>query len=132
MVLTFDRYGALMINHGNRTLIVFYLCCCIKNTLTMNSQRTLRTILIQNIYYYYYYYLTLYIIYNWSNIMGYSAHEFSTINMLYSLKNGHITPLPPHNGGLQGGCRGEVRRYDLKKKKNVMTCESRFEKYSNF
>ena len=44
--------------------------------------------------------------------MGYSAHEFSTINMLYSLKNGHITPLPPHNGGLQGGCRGEVRRYD--------------------
>ena len=30
--------------------------------------------------------------------MGYSKHELSTINMWYSLKKIHITPLPPHNG----------------------------------
>ena len=43
----------------------------------------LRTLLIQNIDYYY---LTLYIIYNWITNKGYSKHELSTINMLYSLK----------------------------------------------
>ena len=35
MVMKFDPYGALMINHRNRTLIMFHLYCCIKNTLTM-------------------------------------------------------------------------------------------------
>ena len=33
--------------------------------------------------------------------MGYSQHEFSTINMLYSLKKiAPNTPLPPHNDHL--------------------------------
>ena len=34
-------------------------------------------------------------------IMGYSKHELSTKkNMLYSLKNCHITPQLPYNGHL--------------------------------
>ena len=37
MVMKFDPHGALMINHRNGTLIVFHLCCCIKNTLTMHD-----------------------------------------------------------------------------------------------
>ena len=36
-----------------------------------------------------------------TTIMGYSQHEFSTINMLYSLKKiVPNTPLPPQNGHL--------------------------------
>ena len=53
-------------------------------------------------------------------IMGDSKNELSTKTMLYSLKNCHITPLPPHNGHLsttatffcpQGGHCGEVQLY---------------------
>ena len=43
------------------------------------------------------YILSLYIIYDWITSMGYSKHEFSMINMLYSLKKiVPFTPLPPH------------------------------------
>ena len=55
--------------------------------------------------------------------MGYSKHEYTTINMLYSPKKFvDITPLPPHIGHLstmatflcpQGGLYGEVRLYLL-------------------
>ena len=55
--------------------------------------------------------------------MGYSKHEYTTINMLYSPKKFFdITPLPPHIGHLstmatflcpQGGLYGEVRLYLL-------------------
>ena len=48
-------------------------------------------------------YLFLYIIYDWITIMGYSQHELSMINMLYSLKKiiVSITPLLlPHNSYL--------------------------------
>ena len=45
--------------------------------------------------------LSLYILYYWITITGYSKHELSTINMLYSLKTiFHMIPLPPHNGYL--------------------------------
>ena len=48
-----------------------------------------------------YFIFTYYFGYDWIiTIVGYSQHELSTINMLYSLrKNCHITPLPP-NGHL--------------------------------
>ena len=61
-------------------------------------------ILIQNIKVFkFFVYLFLYIIYDWITIMGYSQHEFSMINMLYSLKKiiVSITPLLfPHNSYL--------------------------------
>ena len=34
MVMKFDLYGALMINCGNRILILFQSYCCSKNTLS--------------------------------------------------------------------------------------------------
>ena len=34
MVMKFDSYGALMINRGNRILILFHSYCCSKNTLS--------------------------------------------------------------------------------------------------
>ena len=48
-----------------------------------------------------YFISTYYFGYDWIiTIVGYSQHELSTINMLYSLrKDCHITPLPP-NGHL--------------------------------
>ena len=43
-------------------------------------------------------YLPLYVIYDRITIMGYSKHELSTINLLYSLKKLSNTALPPYNG----------------------------------
>ena len=34
MVMKFDSYSALMINRGNRILILFHSYCCSKNTLS--------------------------------------------------------------------------------------------------
>ena len=34
MVMKFDSYGAVMINRGNRILILFHSYCCSKNTLS--------------------------------------------------------------------------------------------------
>ena len=33
--MTFDLYGALMINRRNRVLVVFHLYCCSKHKLSM-------------------------------------------------------------------------------------------------
>ena len=35
VVMTFDLYGALMINRRNRVLVVFHLYCCSKHKLSM-------------------------------------------------------------------------------------------------
>ena len=35
MVMKFDVYGALMINCGNRILILFHVYCCSKHKLSM-------------------------------------------------------------------------------------------------
>ena len=130
MVMKFDPYGASMINHGNRILILFHLYCC--------SRHKLSTILIANVANFFrfvtltdfdskhksshlvYFISTYHFGYDW--IIAFikdSKHELSTINMLYSLrKNCHIPPLPPHNGHLsttptfscpQGSRRGDVR-----------------------
>ena len=37
MVLKFDPYEALMINRGNRILILFHLYCCSKNTIVYDT-----------------------------------------------------------------------------------------------
>ena len=95
----------LMTNHG----IIFWLCsinlyCCSKHklstilvhfvTLTFSFKTLFKLFSVSH--------LSAYIIYDCIiDIMGYSKHELSTINMLYSLKKFcHITPLPPHNGPL--------------------------------
>ena len=118
-----------MINHGSRILILFIY--------TAGSRYKLSTILIANVAnlfrfvtltdfdskhnssHFVYFIFTYYFGYDWIiTIVGYSQHELSTINMLYSLrKNCHITPLPP-NGHLsttttffcpQTGRFGDVR-----------------------
>ena len=106
MVIKFDPYCALMINRSNHTRIVFHFHCCSKHklstictdlacfvTLTFRFKTLFK----------FFVYLFLYIIYDWITIMGYSQHEFSMINMLYSLKKiiVSITPLLlPHNSYL--------------------------------
>ena len=111
MVMKFDPYGTLMINHGNRILILLHFYC--------NSKHELSTILIANVAnlsrivtltdfdsthnscHFVYFICTYYFGYWIITIMGYSKHELSTINMLHSLKkNCHTTPLPPINGHL--------------------------------
>ena len=58
-------------------------------------------ILIQNIIYGLLCILSIYVIYDWITIIGYSKHEFSTNKHLYFLKKRcHITSLPPNNGQL--------------------------------
>ena len=106
MVIKFDPYCALMINRSNHTRIVFHFHCCSKYKLS-----TIRTDLACFVtltfrfktLFKFFVYLFLYIIYDWITIMGYSQHEFSMINMLYSLKKiiVSITPLLlPHNSYL--------------------------------
>ena len=106
MVIKCDPYCALMINRSNHTRIVFHFHCCSKYklstiytdlacfvTLTFRFKTLFK----------FFVYLFLYIIYDWITIMGYSQHEFSMINMLYSLKKiiVSITPLLlPHNSYL--------------------------------
>ena len=80
MVIKFDPYGALVINRGNRILIVIHLYCC--SEYKINCLRYLSRMLCI---------LSLCIIYDWITIMEYNKNELSSaINMLYSL--------PPHNG----------------------------------
>ena len=96
MVMKFDPYGTLMINHGNRILILLHFYC--------NSKHELSTILIANVAnlsrivtltdfdsthnscHFVYFICTYYFGYWIITIMGYSKHELSTINMLHSLK----------------------------------------------
>ena len=106
MVIKFDPYCALMINRSNHTRIVFHFHCCSKYklspictdlacfvTLTFRFKTLFK----------FFVYLFLYIIYDWITIMGYSQHEFSMINMLYSLKKIIVSMTPlllPHNSYL--------------------------------
>ena len=104
--MKFDLRGTLRINRGNRT---FWFCLiytaavgikCLRyrswmlqNLLILSCQHfdskhnwSLLCILSH----------TIYIIYDWITIMGYSKHELSTINMLHSLKHlSYNTPTPP-------------------------------------
>ena len=106
MVIKFDPYCALMINRSNHTRIVFHFHCCSKYKLS-----TIRTDLACFVtltfrfktLFKFFVYLFLYIIYDWITIMGYSQHEFSMINMLYSLKKIIVSMTPlllPHNSYL--------------------------------
>ena len=52
-------------------------------------------ILIQNIVQILLRIFTLHILYDWITIMGYSKHELSTVNMLYSLRKFVMLPPPP-------------------------------------
>ena len=52
-------------------------------------------ILIQNIVQVLLCIFTLHILYDWITIMGYSKHELSTVNMLYSLRKFVMLPPPP-------------------------------------
>ena len=103
MVTNFDPYSALMIDRGDRILIVFHFFCCSKHklstiliaivaslvrfiTLTLRFKKLLK-------------FFCLFYLYDWITIMAYSKNELGTINTLYfPKKKFHITPLPPHNG----------------------------------
>ena len=106
MVIKFDPYCALMINRSNHTRIVFHFHCCSKYKLSMicTDLACFVTLTFRfKTLFKFFVYLFLYIIYDWITIMGYSQHELSMINMLYSLKKiiVSITPLLlPHNSYL--------------------------------
>ena len=106
MVIKFDPYCALMINRSNHARIVFHFHCCSKHKLCTicTDLACFVTLTFQfKTLFKFFVYLFLYIIYDWITIMGYSQHEFSMINMLYSLKKiiVSITPLLlPHNSYL--------------------------------
>ena len=90
---------ALMINII--AAIVFWLCSIYTATVSKTRPRVCLVcqinILFQNIIKFFGHFFSMYIICNWINIMGYSKHEHSTINMLYSLTRlCQITSLPPH------------------------------------
>ena len=94
MVAKYDPCAALMINRGNRILIVLHLFCCSNPKLSYNtSQRMLRALLVLSCYHFdskhliFLCILSLFIINDWIIIMGYSKHELSVVNMLHSLKN---------------------------------------------
>ena len=105
-VMKFDLRGTLRINRGNRTFwfcfiytaavgikCLWYRSWMLQNLLILSCQHfdskhnsSLLCILSH----------TIYIIYDWITIMGYSKHELSTINMLHSLKHlSYNTPTPP-------------------------------------
>ena len=106
MVIKFDPYCALMINRSNHTRIVFHFHCCSKyklSTICTDLACFVTLTFRFKTLFKFFVYLFLYIIYDWITIMGYSQHEFSMINMLYSLKKiiVSITPLLlPHNSYL--------------------------------
>ena len=106
MVIKFDPYCALMINRTNHTRIVFHFHCCSKyklSTICMDLACFVTLTFRFKTLFKFFVYLFLYIIYDWITIMGYSQHELSMINMLYSLKKiiVSITPLLlPHNSYL--------------------------------
>ena len=106
MVIKFDPYCALMINRSSHTRIVFHFHCCSKyklSTICTDLACFVTLTFRFKTLFKFFVYLFLYIIYDWITIMGYSQHEFSMINMLYSLKKiiVSITPLLlPHNSYL--------------------------------
>ena len=106
MVIKFDPYCALMINRSNHTRIVFHFHCCSKyklSTICTDLACFVTLTFRFKTLFKFFVYLFLYIIYDWITIMGYSQHEFSMINMLYSLKKiiVSITPLLlPYNSYL--------------------------------
>ena len=143
MVMTFDPYGTLMINHGIvfwlcsiytaavRKICLRYLCCepcsfCHVNILIQHSSFLC--------------FLSLYIRYDWIDIMGYSKHELSTINMFSTPpKNCYITPLPSHSGNLsttgaffcpQSGLCEEVRLYLFRERLSEKLCTRQSRKVS--
>ena len=99
-----DPYGALMIDRGNRILIVLNLYCySIKHKLSTVLFRFVtltfwfKTLLSSFLGYF----ISIYIIYDCINIMGDSKHELGIINMLYYVKGiCQITPLPSQNAHL--------------------------------
>ena len=106
MVIKFDPYCALMINHSNHTRIVFHFHCCSKyklSTICTDLACFVTLTFRFKTLFKFFVYLFLYIIYDWITIMGYSQHEFSMINMLYSLKKIIVSMTPlllPHNSYL--------------------------------
>ena len=104
--MKFDLRGMLRINRGNRTFwfcfiytaavgikCLRYRSWMLQNLLILSCQHfdskhnwSLLCILSH----------TIYIIYDWITIMGYSKRELSTINVLHSLKHlSYNTPTPP-------------------------------------
>ena len=71
--------------------IVFWLCSIYTATVSKTCLRVCSICQInsnfvsKNIIKFFGHFFSMYIICNWINIMGYSKHEHSTINMLYSL-----------------------------------------------
>ena len=106
MVIKFDPYCALMINRSNHTRIVFHFHCCSKyklSTICTDLACFVTLTFRFKTLFKFFVYLFLYIIYDWITIMGYSQHEFSMINMLYSLKKIIVSItslLLPHNSYL--------------------------------
>ena len=106
MVIKFDPYCALMINRSNHARIVFHFHCCSKHKLSTicTDLACFVTLTFQfKTLFKFFVYLFLYIIYDWITTMGYSQHEFSMINMLYSLKKIIVSMTPlllPHNSYL--------------------------------
>ena len=98
MVAKFYPYGALVINRCNRILIVCHLYCFRKHIklsddLMANVANLARfvtlTFCLKTLLDFFF------VFYDWITIIGYSKHERSTINMLYSLnKICHITVHP--------------------------------------
>ena len=125
MVIKFDPYCALMINRSNHTRIVFHFHCCSKyklSTICTDLACFVTLTFRFKTLFKFFVYLFLYIIYDWITIMGYSQHEFSMINMLYSLKKiiVSITPLLlPHNSYLSTTATFDYRSFSLSRNKKI-------------
>ena len=120
MVIKFDPYCALMINRSNHTRIVFHFHCCSKyklSTICTDLACFVTLTFRFKTLFKFFVYLFLYIIYDWITIMGYSQHEFSMINMLYSLKKIIVSMTPlllPHNSYLSTTATFDYRIYSNK------------------
>ena len=112
MVAKFYPYGALMINRCSRILIVCHLYCFRKHIKLSDDTHgeccescsfCHVNILVKKVTRFFFF-----VFYDWITIIGYSKHERSTINMLYSLnKICHITvhaaPTSPWRSPLYNG-----------------------------
>ena len=85
-----------------RWWLMFHLYCCNKHKLSTILVRfvTLNFFFKTLFKFFCVYFISLYIIYDWYNIMGYSKQERSTKNMYSPKNNFSMTPLLLHSGHL--------------------------------
>ena len=94
-------YSPLMIDRGNRILIVFNLFCCSKHKLSTilrtNISSLVRFIMLTFRFKKLFKFFFLFYLYDWITIMAYSKHELGAINMLCFPKKKllYYTPTSP-------------------------------------